>query len=89
NFNKCLSCNNVIITRSHLPDLFALYRDYTQVARNTRLMLTPHGKVIQDNIDILESILGERSEFSAKELEVAKRLSLNIESTILIDGVSL
>ncbi|MCH7371510.1 site-specific integrase [Aeromonas sp. MR16] len=89
NFNKCLSCNNVIITRSHLPDLFALYRDYTQVARNTRLMLTPHGRVIQDNIDILESILGERSEFPAKELEVAKRLSLNIESTILIDGVSL
>lgn len=89
NFNKCLSCNNVIITKSHLPDLFALYRDYTQVNRNTRLMLTPHGKVIQDNIDILESILGERSEFSATELEVAKRLSLNIESTILIDGVSL
>lgn len=89
NFNKCLSCSNVIITKSHLPDLFALYRDYLQVTRNTGLMGTPHGKVVQENIDILECILGERSEFSASELEVAKRLSFNIESTILIDGVSL
>lgn len=88
NFNKCIACDNVIITTSHLPDLFAMYRDYKQICRNNTLMATPHGKTVIDNLDILENLLGEKSEFSQEELSKAQRLSMNIESTILIDGVS-
>lgn len=88
NLNKCLVCDNVIVTISHLPSLFALYRDYKEVARNGSIMTTPHGGVIKDNIDVLESLLGDSSEFSQEELHKAQRLSLSVESTILIDGVS-
>lgn len=89
NFNKCLSCPNVIITRSHLPDLFALLRDYKAAWGHGAIARTPHGEVVRENIEILESILGKDSEFDLKELAEAERLSLYIESTILIDGVGL
>ncbi len=89
NFNKCLSCPNVIITRSHLPDLFALFRDYQAAWGHGAIARTPHGEVVRENIEILASILGKDSEFDQKELAEAERLSLYIESTILIDGVAL
>ncbi|MTI78798.1 MAG: hypothetical protein FH754_15970 [Marinobacter sp.] len=89
NFNKCLSCENVIITRSHLPDLFALLRDYNAAWGHGAIARTPHGEVIRENISILESILGKDSEFDQGELEEAERLSRYIDSTILIDGVAL
>lgn len=89
NFNKCLACENVIITLSHLPDLFALFRDYKEAWANGKIAKTPHAPVIRGNIDILESILGNGSEFSKEELNEAERLSRYVESTVVLDGVSL
>lgn len=88
NFNKCLSCENVIITRSHLPDLFALLRDYQMAWQHGTVAATPYGTVIRENIDILESILGDESEFDKSELEEAERLARYIDSSVKIDGVA-
>lgn len=88
NFNKCLSCENVIITRSHLPDLFAMLRDYRSAWNNGAVASTPYGAVIQENIDILESLLGHESEFEKSELEEAERLSRYVDSKVVIDGVA-
>ncbi|TYC59510.1 site-specific integrase [Marinobacter sp. BW6] len=88
NFNKCLSCENVIITRAHLPDLFALLRDYQTAWQHGTVAATPYGTVIRENIEILESILGDESEFDKTELEEAQRLARYIDSTVKIDGVA-
>ena len=88
NFNKCLSCENVIITRSHLPDLFAMLRDYRSAWNNGSVASTPYGTVILENIDILESLLGDESEFEKSELKEAERLSRYIDSKVVIDGVA-
>jgi len=88
NFNKCLSCENVIITVSHLPDLFALLRDYHIVWNNGKVASTPYGAVVLENIEILESLLGDESEFEKSELRKAERLSRYIDSTVMIDGVA-
>jgi len=89
NFNKCLSCENVIITQSHLPDLFALFRDYQTAWQHGTVASTPYGSVIRENIEILKSILGDDSEFEKGELEEAERLSRYIDSAVRIDGVAL
>lgn len=89
NFNKCLSCENVIITRSHLPDLFALLRDYQTAWQHGTVAATPYGTVIKENIDILQSLLGDQSEFDKNELETAERLARYIDSAVKIDGVAL
>ncbi|AXS84524.1 site-specific integrase [Marinobacter sp. Arc7-DN-1] len=88
NFNKCLSCENVIITTSHLPDLFALLRDYRVAWKNGSVAATPYGSVIRENIEILELILGDESEFQKSELEKAERLSRYIDSAVMIDGAA-
>lgn len=88
NFNKCLSCPNVIVTVSHLPDLFALLRDYHAAWSHGKVSSTPYGGAIIENIQILESVLGDGSEFAKSELEEAERLSRYIDSTVLIDGVA-
>jgi len=88
NFNKCLSCENVIITTSHLPDLFALLRDYRVAWENGSVAATPYGSVIRENIEILELILGYESEFQKSELEKAERLSRYIDSAVMIDGAA-
>lgn len=88
NYNKCLSCDNVIITSSHLPELFAMERDYLAIIKRNRIGDTPYGKVVQENILLLNEVLNyEFSDFSIDELEKGKRLSMYIETSILVDGV--
>jgi len=78
----------VIITRAHLPDLFALLRDYQTAWQHGTVAATPYGTVIRENIEILESILGDESEFDKTELEEEQRLARYIDSTVKIDGVA-
>ncbi|MFV2949605.1 integrase, partial [Pseudomonas japonica] len=89
-YNKCLSCENAMITVAHLPHLFALYRDYSRLVEVSRVMDTPYGGVVRENMGILKTILNpETSDFSGDELSEAKRLSDYISSTVLVDGVGL
>ncbi|WP_168381484.1 site-specific integrase [Acinetobacter indicus] len=87
-YNKCLGCDNVIITAQNLPEIFAMRRDYTLLTQHTRVMDTPYGHVIQENLELIKSITEpELSSFSIQELENGQRLSEYIETTILVDGV--
>jgi hypothetical protein len=87
-YNKCLACDNSIITVSHLPQLFAMYRDYSRLVEVSRVMDTPYGFVVKENMALLKTMLHpETSDFSEEELMEAQRLSEYIETTILIDGV--
>ena len=87
-YNKCLACDNSIITVAHLPRLFAMNRDYTRLVEVSRVMDTPYGFVVKENISLLKKILDPKtSDFSEDELRNAQRLSEYIETTILIDGV--
>lgn len=89
-YNMCLGCDNVLITVSDLPELFAMQRDYLKIVTVSRIMDTPYGRVVRENLALLDDILNPaRSEFTPEELEKGKRLSEFVESTILVDGVSL
>lgn len=84
-YNMCLSCPNVIITKTDLPKLFAMKRDYLIKIQNSRILDTPFGNVIKSNLALLNSILDPAiSEFGLEELDDAERLSLYIETTELI-----
>jgi len=84
-YNMCLSCPNVIITKTDLPKLFAMKRDYLVKIQNSRVLDTPFGNVIKSNLVLMNSILdAEFSEFSTQELNDAERLSLYVETTELI-----
>ncbi|WP_283710922.1 site-specific integrase [Pseudoalteromonas prydzensis] len=84
-YNMCLSCPNVIITKTDLPKLFAMKRDYLVKIQNSRILDTPFGHVIKSNLKLLNTILDpEISEFSFSELDDAEGLSLYIETTELI-----
>lgn len=86
-YNKCLSCDNVIITAKNLPEIFAMQRDYTLLTEHTRVMDTPYGYVIRENLELIKGIIDpELSDFSIKELEDGQRLAEYIETTILVDG---
>jgi len=86
-YNKCLGCDNVIITAKNLPEIFAMKRDYTLLTEHTRVMDTPYGHVISENIELIRGIIDpELSAFSSEELENGRRLAEYIETTTLIDG---
>lgn len=87
-YNKCLSCENVMITVEHLPMLFAMRRDYMINLQRNRVMDTPYGLVIEENLLLLDEILNpKKSEFSLMDLEKGERLS-TFEETALIDSVT-
>ena len=87
-YNKCLSCENVIITKNHLPELFAMQRDYLALTSRERIMDTPYGHVISENLVLLNAILiPEESDFPVDVLELAQERSRFIETSVLIDGV--
>ncbi|MCH8492647.1 MAG: site-specific integrase [Idiomarina sp.] len=87
-YNKCLSCDNVMIIAEHLPMLFAMKRDYMILMQRNRIMDTPYGVVIEENLSVLDEILNpEKSDFSEEELEKGERLSM-FEQTAYVDGVT-
>jgi len=87
-YNKCLSCDNVLLTASHLPELFAMRRDYLLMMQKNRIMDTPYGVVIQENMFLLDELLSpKKSDFSPEELTQGERLSKFVETSI-IDGVT-
>lgn len=84
-FNKCLSCSNVIITKSHLPELFAMQRDFLQMLTNNSIKNTPYSHVVEENLSVLNSILDDdTSEFNKSELEFAKKTSIYINVSELL-----
>lgn len=85
-YNKCLSCDNCLITRDHLPKLFAQQREFLILFQNTHVMNTPYHTVIEENLALLEEVLGQNSEFDKGTLFEAELLSQQIE---LSNGASL
>jgi integrase len=90
-FNMCLRCPNVLIMEEHLPQLFALRRQYL-VALDQGLSATTHRAAIQQNLHILNSLLDEdKSDWSADILAEAERRSEFIDlvtDPVTIRGVN-
>ncbi|WGK81952.1 tyrosine-type recombinase/integrase [Vibrio aestuarianus] len=83
-YNKCLSCDNVMLTENHLPELFAMQRDYLISLENSEVINTPYHVVVLENLSLLDDILDpDTSEFEGDILIQAKEDSLFIETTIL------
>lgn len=89
-YNMCLGCANVLLTTSDLPQLFAMERDYKKLAEVSRVMDTPYGRVVRENLSLLNKILSEEtSDFTSEELAEGRRLAEFVDTTILVDGVGL
>lgn len=89
-YNKCIACDNVIILKSNLPDLFAMQRDYLLMLELVPAMETPYFDTIRENLFMLSRILDpQHSNFSAEQLEEGRRLSEFVETSVLVDGVML
>lgn len=87
-YNKCLACQNVFITSSHLPELFAMQRDYLGLIQRSSIGNTPYGEVIEENLILLNELLNPKySDFDEEELEAGRRLARYIETSIVVDGV--
>ena len=85
-YNKCLGCDNVIITAKNLPEIFAM--NYTLLTEHTRVMDTPYGHVISENMELIKGITDPAlSDFSLEDLKNGQRLAEYIETTTLVDGV--
>lgn len=87
-YNKCLGCDNVVITVQNLPQIFAMQRDYNDLIENSHVTDTPYAHVIFENLQLIDSIINPKiTEFSLEELENAKKLAEYVENTCLVDGV--
>ncbi|MEZ9170350.1 tyrosine-type recombinase/integrase [Vibrio cyclitrophicus] len=83
-YNKCLSCENIMLTKTHLPDLFAMQRDYWASLESSAVVSTPYHVVVLENLSLLDDILNpDTSEFEERILTQAKEDSLFIETTVL------
>ncbi|EOX4906360.1 MULTISPECIES: site-specific integrase [Vibrio] len=78
-FNKCLVCDNCLITRDHLPMLFAQQREFLNLLNNSKILNTPYHSVIKQNTALLNEVLGENSDFDIDIRKEAELLSLHIE----------
>lgn len=78
-FNKCLVCDNCLITKDHLPMLFAQQREFLSLLNNSKILNTPYHGVIEESTALLEEILGENSNFDIHIREEAELLSRNID----------
>ncbi|OSN80945.1 tyrosine-type recombinase/integrase [Pseudomonas syringae] len=88
--NKCLSCSNSIITAGHLPELFAMRREYQSMLATSTIGQTPYGAIIKENLEVLNSILTPSEQgFTAEQLDEAERLSEHIITSPLVEGVTL
>lgn len=88
--NKCISCRNSIITVSNLPGLFAMRRDYRSMMETSAVSQTPYGRVIRENLEVLDSILTPSVQgFDAEQLEQGERLSRYIITSTLVEGMTL
>ena len=83
-YNKCLGCENVMLTERHLIDLFAMQRDYLATIESAEVTNTPYYVVVLENLSLLDDILNpETSDFEEDILTQAKEDSLFIETNIL------
>ena len=54
---------------------------------NSRVMDTPYGHVVKENLGLINSIIDpELSDFSITELQDGERLAEYIDTTMLVDG---
>lgn len=88
-YNMCLGCENVLLTASNLPELFAMERDYLKAVEVSRVMDTPYSRVVRENLALLDKVLNVNSDFSDEELAEGRRLAEFVDTTILVDGVGL
>jgi hypothetical protein len=73
-----------MLTEIHLPELFAMQRDYLASLEREDVVNTPYHVVVLENLALLDDILDpETSEFEEDILNKAKNDSLFIETTIL------
>lgn len=79
-YNKCLGCEHLLIAGIHLPTLFALQKHYIHLTEKNRVLDTPYGVIILENLSLLEQILDPtESEFTEEELSYAKKISINVD----------
>lgn len=88
-YNKCLGCDNRIITKANLPELFAMRRDYRHTIETTRVLDSPYGEAILENLAMLDEILDPAySDFTAQELKEAERLSEYFITSAAVEGIT-
>ena len=87
-YNMCLRCENVLLTASNLPELFAMERDYLTLREASRIMDTPYGRVVRENLALLDGILHSQSDFTPEELAEGRRLSEFVDTTVLVEGMA-